>query len=86
MERLAELIGLNPWTVQAFLIILAALLLDFVMRKFVSRIAALADRSSNFWDNALVYAGKRPISLLIYGQDGMRVALKVRPRRKSSSA
>jgi len=76
MDLLAEVIGLNPWTVQAFLIILAALLLDFVMRKFISRIAALADRSSNFWDNAVVYAGKRPISLLIYGQ-GVLMAARV---------
>ncbi|MGB0514626.1 MAG: mechanosensitive ion channel family protein [Wenzhouxiangellaceae bacterium] len=76
MNRLAELIGLNPWTLQAFIIILAALLLDFVMRKFITRIGKLADRSNNLWDNALVYAGKRPISLLIYGQ-GLLMAARV---------
>lgn len=76
MNRLAELIGMNPWTLHAFAIILAALLLDFVVRKFINRIGLLADRSAHLWDNALVYAGKRPISLLIYGQ-GILMAARV---------
>ncbi len=68
LEKLASLVGLNPWTVKVFFVILGALLLDFVYRKFVNRMARLAERSDNFWDDALVYAGKRPISLLIYGE------------------
>ncbi len=76
LNRIAELIGMNPWTVKAFAIILGALLLDFVLRKFINRIGELADRTEHLWDNALVYAGKRPVSLLIYGQ-GILMAARV---------
>ncbi|MGK7294404.1 MAG: mechanosensitive ion channel family protein [Candidatus Wenzhouxiangella sp. M2_3B_020] len=76
LERTSELIGMNPWTVQAFLIILAALLLDLLYRKFMNRLDRLTDRSDNRWDDALVYAGKRPVSVLIYGQ-GVLMAARV---------
>lgn len=76
MERLAGMVGMNPWTVQAFLIILGALLVDFVYRKFMNRLERLAGRSKNLWDDAFLYAGKRPISLLIYGQ-GLLMAARV---------
>lgn len=68
LEGLGALVGLNPWTVKVFLVILGALLIDFVYRKFVNRLAGLAKRTANLWDDALVYAGKRPFSLLIYGE------------------
>lgn len=68
LEGLGAMVGLNPWTVKVFLVILGALLIDFVYRKFVNRLAGLAKRTANLWDDALVYAGKRPFSLLIYGE------------------
>ena len=68
LENFGASFGLNPWTVKVFLIVLGALLIDFVYRKFVNRVAKLAKRTPFFWDDALVYAGKRPISLLIYGE------------------
>jgi len=76
VERLAGLVGLNPWTLQAFAIILGALLLDFVLRKIIDRVGRLAERSRHLWDNAVLYAGKRPVSLLIYGQ-GILMAARV---------
>lgn len=79
MNRLADLVGMNPWTVQAFAILLGALLLDFVARKFINRIAKLADRTEHLWDNALVYAGKRPLSLLIHGQGILMAARVLQP-------
>ena len=75
-ERIAGLIGMNPWTVQAFVIILVALLADFLFRKFVNRLERLAGSSRHHWDDAVVYAGKRPVSLLIYGQ-GLLIAARI---------
>ena len=83
MERLAGIIGMNPWTVHAFLIILGALLLDFVYRKFMNRLERLANRSANLWDDAVVYAGKRPISLLIYGQGILMAARVLEPHTQA---
>lgn len=67
IENLSAYIGLNPSTVQVFGILLGALLIDFVYRLFVNRLEKLADNTGHRWDNAVVYAGKSPVSLLIYG-------------------
>ncbi len=75
-DRIAALIGMNPWTVQAFVVILVALLADFVFRKFINRLERLAGSSRHHWDNAVVYAGKLPVSLLIYGQ-GLLIAARI---------
>ncbi|MEX2499777.1 MAG: mechanosensitive ion channel family protein [Wenzhouxiangellaceae bacterium] len=75
-DRIAGLIGMNSWTVQAFVVILVALLADFVFRRFVNRLEKLAASSRHHWDDAVVYAGKRPVSLLIYGQ-GLLIAARV---------
>ena len=78
-DRIAGLIGMNPWTVHAFVVILAALLLDFMFRKFINRVERLAGHSRHHWDDAIVYAGKRPFSLLIYGQGLLMAARIVQP-------
>jgi len=75
-DRISALIGMNPWTVQAFVVVLGALVLDLVFRKFVNRLERLAGNSRHFWDDAVVYAGKRPVSLLIYGE-GLLIAARI---------
>lgn len=76
LEGWGATLGLNPWTVKVFLVVLAALVIDFVYRKFINRVAKLAELTENLWDDALVYAGKRPFSLLIYGQ-GLIISAKI---------
>ncbi len=76
LDRISGVIGLPGWVVQAFLIILAALLLEFIYRIFVNHLEKIAAKTSHLWDNAVVYAGKRPISLLIWWQ-GMVMAARV---------
>ncbi len=76
IDRLGGLIGIPAWVLQAFLIILAALLLEFLYRNFIGRLERYAEKTRHHWDNALVYAGKRPISLLIWWQ-GMVMAARV---------
>ncbi|NNE05552.1 MAG: mechanosensitive ion channel family protein [Xanthomonadales bacterium] len=67
-ESLAGWAGIEVWVGQAFLVILAALLLEFAYRRFVRRIRKLAKKSEHLWDDALVYAGLRPVSLLIWSE------------------
>lgn len=76
IEPIAETVGLNTWMLQVFAIILAALLLDFVYRLFIRRLHGIAERTTNLWDSAIVYAGKLPISLLIWIQ-GLLLAAHV---------
>src|SRR5699024_3434230 len=50
-----------------------------VYRIFITRLGRLADRSTHLWDNALVHAGQRPISLLIWWQGLVIAARAIAP-------
>lgn len=76
IESLAAAIGMQPWTIQVFAVILGALLLDLVVRRVIDRVGRLASRTQQHWDDALVHAGKRPLSILIYGQ-GLLIAARI---------
>ncbi len=76
LDKFSGLIGLPGWVLSAFLIILGALLLELIYRLFISHLAKLAEKTSHYWDDAVVYAGRRPISLLIWWQ-GMVMAARV---------
>ena len=54
------------WVIQAFVVVFVALLLDFVQKRVLIRIYARALVTSNLWDDALVDALRRPLSLLIW--------------------
>jgi len=76
LDRFSGLIGVPGWILSAFLIILGALLLELIYRIFIGHLAKLAEKSGHMWDDAIVYAGRRPISLLIWWQ-GMVMAARV---------
>ena len=76
LDRFSGLIGVPGWILSAFLIILGALLLELIYRIFIGHLAKLAEKSGHMWDDAIVYAGRRPISLLIWWQ-GMLMAARV---------
>lgn len=55
------------WAVQAFGVVLVALTLDLIVRVLLSRLKAqLEVRTQNLWDEALVDALRKPLSLLIW--------------------
>lgn len=76
IDALGGFAGIPGWVVKAFTVILGALLLELVYRLFIGRVARLAEKSGHMWDDALVHAGKRPVSLLIWWQ-GMVIAARI---------
>ncbi|WP_376690356.1 mechanosensitive ion channel family protein [Wenzhouxiangella sp. EGI_FJ10409] len=76
IDNLGGVAGIPGWTIKAFAIILAALLLELVYRVFIKHLDRLAGKSNHLWDDAVVYAGKRPVSLLIWWQ-GLIMAARV---------
>lgn len=76
LDYLGGIVGVPGWVVKAFAITLAALLLELLYRIFVGRIARLSEKSGHLWDDAVVYAGRRPVSLLIWWQ-GLIMAARV---------
>jgi len=79
LQRISDWVSLPPWVLSAFLIILAALLLEFIYRSFVRHLERLAEKTRSKWDDAIVYAGRKPISLLIWWQGVVMAARVVEP-------
>lgn len=79
LQTIASFIGVNTWVVKAFAVLLVALLLELLYRVFAARLKRLAERSDNLWDDALVYAGQRPVSFLIWWQGVMMAARVIAP-------
>ncbi len=76
IQSTSGLVGLPVWVLHAFVIVLAALLLELVYRTFIGRLAKLAERTSHLWDDAVVHAGSKPVSLFIWWQ-GLVMAARV---------
>ena len=66
VETIAAAIGLKPWAMTVFLIVLVALLLDFIQRRVMKRLETLVAKTENPWDDALFKAARRPLSLLVW--------------------
>jgi len=65
-ESLSAAIGLRPWAIAVFLIVLVALFLDFLQRRLMTRFGKVVSMTTNLWDDAIFTAVKRPFSLLVW--------------------
>jgi MscS family membrane protein len=81
MESLSAAIGLRPWAIMVFLIVLVALLLDFLQRRFLVRFEKIVARTTNLWDDAIFKAARRPFSLLVW-LIGITLAAQLIPVRE----
>ncbi|MDX1593818.1 MAG: mechanosensitive ion channel family protein [Gammaproteobacteria bacterium] len=70
MNELLDQIGIPRetfnWAAQAFVVIFLALLLDFVQKRVLARLHRRAEKTPTLWDDALVDALRRPLTLLIW--------------------
>ncbi|HFC54096.1 MAG TPA: mechanosensitive ion channel family protein [Gammaproteobacteria bacterium] len=58
----------TSWIVQAFVVVFAALLLAFLVKRFLKRLHRLFQSTDNIWDDALVEALGRPLRMFIWLQ------------------
>ncbi len=54
------------WIVKIFVVVLIAAVIDFLQRKLLKKIELKFKSSKNYWDDALTYAARKPLSLLIW--------------------
>jgi MscS family membrane protein len=66
----------NSYILQAFLVIFAALILDFVQRKILHRLHLKAEKTKRIWDDAIIDSIKKPISLIIWAS-GVYLAAEI---------
>jgi len=56
----------SVWIIQVFGVVFIALLADFVQRRVLRSLAKRFEKTRNLWDDALLEAIRRPLSLLIW--------------------
>ena len=66
----------NSYILQAFLVIFASLVLDFVQRKILNRLYLKAVTTDRMWDDAIIDSIKKPISLIIWAS-GIHLATEI---------
>ena len=66
VDTVSGAIGLQPWAMAVFLIVLASLLLDFIQRRVLNHLKVLVLKTDFMWDDALLDAARRPVSLIIW--------------------
>ena len=66
VESVSEVIGLQPWAMSVFLIVLAAMLLDFIQRRILNHLKVIVSKTNILWDDALLDAARRPVSLIVW--------------------
>lgn len=66
VEQISQWSGANTWVAKVFIVVLLALVLDLVQRMLLKRVARKLQTTSNPWDDALIHALQRPLTLLIW--------------------
>jgi MscS family membrane protein len=66
----------NTYILQAFLVIFASLVLDFIQRKTLKRLHLKAEKTKMVWDDAIIDSLKKPISLIIWAA-GLYLATEI---------
>jgi MscS family membrane protein len=62
-----ETIGLQPWVVQVFVIVLTTLIASYLVRVGINRLRrTLGERTKTVWDDSLIDAVSRPAQALIW--------------------
>lgn len=70
MKTLSDKLGFSslaePWVLQVFLVVLAAVLVSVIAQFMLRYAERMARLTSNNWDDALVQAAKRPLPIIIW--------------------
>ena len=64
------------WMYEAFGIIFATLVVNFILRRLITRLQAKLERTKNPWDDAFIGAIQRPVSVLVW-VIGLSIAVDV---------
>lgn len=66
LDTAAGFLHAESWVVEVFVIVFAALLLDFIQKRVLRRLQRRLEETTTPWDDALVDAMRRPLSVLIW--------------------
>lgn len=65
IDWVATITGSRDWVVLVFVVVFATLLLNYTVRKFLARLEARFAKTTNLWDDALLWAINRPAHIFV---------------------
>lgn len=83
-ETLSVSIGLRSWAISVFLIVLSAMLIDFLQRRVMRKLGDMVAKTNNLWDDAVFDAAVKPLTLLVW-LIGITLAIQIIPIREEGS-
>ncbi|TNG02127.1 MAG: mechanosensitive ion channel family protein [Gammaproteobacteria bacterium] len=66
IKWLTGLLGTETWIIQVFIVVLAMLIINFVQKRALHKLLVKAESTLNVWDDALLSAMLKPLSVLIW--------------------
>lgn len=66
LDKMLEYLGNETWILQVFVVVFVTLLFDWIQKRILRKLKAKLELTRNFWDDSLVDAMSRPLSLLIW--------------------
>ncbi|MFB3116524.1 MAG: mechanosensitive ion channel family protein, partial [Gammaproteobacteria bacterium] len=56
----------NSWVAQVFIVVFITVLINFIQKRIIEKLYAKLKNTSVYWDDALVDAARRPLTILIW--------------------
>ena len=68
-QRISELLkffGTESWIIQVFIVVFVTQLVNWVQKRILRKLYATLEKTSTYWDDAVVDAASRPLTVLIW--------------------
>lgn len=66
MDQITEYVSKHWWVLQVFIVVLAVLVVNFMQQRALLKVLKRLTQTATVWDDALVDAARRPLTLLIW--------------------
>lgn len=66
LSGMPDYFGDGAWVIQVFIVVFVVLLLDWVQKRLLRRLHKKLAHTKNDWDDALVEAAQRPVTVLVW--------------------
>jgi hypothetical protein len=66
LKALSGFVGEDSWVLQVFVVVFVTLLFNYLQRRTLNKLHIQIEKTSTYWDDAVVIALKKPLALLIW--------------------
>ena len=66
LDQVLDYFRSETWVLQVFIVVFATLLIDWIQKRIMRKLMAKLELTRNYWDDSLVDAMGRPLSVLIW--------------------